>query len=213
MSKIDYALKAYILNEHEELLKMQRRCSKYEYAKNLLYEDGIISYALTHKDDYLSSMQLMNYAIENDCVDLLRECSKINHATYKRTQRLKDRIRAMLLNGSCIFLTLTFNDDTINNTTAKQRRVAVSRYLKQYNCMYVANIDFGKLHNREHYHALINCKQVEYQGWKKYGSIDFERVKNKDIETDNIRLSKYISKLSNHAVKETTKRSTLIYSR
>ena len=119
----------------------------------------------------------------------------------------------MLLNGSCIFLTLTFNDDTLRNTTEKQRRVAVSRYLKQYGCMYVANIDYGSKNKREHYHALINCDKVDFKSWRKYGNINAKRVRNKDIESDKNKLSKYIAKLSNHAIKETTKRSCLIYSR
>lgn len=120
----------------------------------------------------------------------------------------------MLLNGSCIFLTLTFRDDVIKETNANTRRVAVRRYLKQYNCMYVANIDFGddeRYTHREHYHALINCNKVDYKSWT-YGNIDFERVRFKNSDTTT-KLSKYICKLSNHAIKETTKRSSLIYSR
>ena len=143
----------------------------------------------------------------------LKECEKINHAYYERIKRLKNRVASILLNGSCIFLTLTFNDDTLRNTTEKQRRVAVSRYLKQYGCMYVANIDYGSKNKREHYHALINCDKVDFKSWRKYGNINAKRVRNKDIESDKTKLSKYIAKLSNHAIKETTKRSCLIYSR
>jgi hypothetical protein len=79
--------------------------------------------------------------------------------------------------------------------------------------MYVANIDYGAKNKREHYHALINCDKIDFSNWRKYGNINAERVKNKDIESDKIKLSKYIAKLSNHAIKETTKRSCLIYSR
>ena len=79
--------------------------------------------------------------------------------------------------------------------------------------MYVANIDYGSKNKREHYHALINCDKVDFKSWRKYGNINAKRVRNKDIESDKTKLSKYIAKLSNHAIKETTKRSCLIYSR
>lgn len=156
---------------------------------------------------------LYSYCAENGLLNELKECMKINNAEYERTKRLKNRVATMLLSGSCCFITLTFNDDTLSNTTEKQRRVAVSRYLKQYGCLYVANIDYGAKNKREHYHALINCDKIDFSAWRKYGNINAERVRNKDFESDKTKLSKYIAKLSNHAIKETTKRSCLIYSR
>lgn len=212
--RIDYAFKSKILNEHSELLVLQKRSSLYEYSLNKLYEEGIVLYAIrSKKQGYMSNLDLMNYCVSNGLINELQECGKINHAEYERTNRLKERVESMLLNGACCFLTLTFNDDTLCSTTEKQRRVAVSRYLKQFGCKYVANIDFGANNKREHYHALINCEKVDFKLWRKYGNINAERVRNKDIESDKVKLSKYIAKLSNHAIKETTKRSCLIYSR
>jgi len=118
-----------------------------------------------------------------------------------------------LLNGDCLFLTLTFNDNTLNQTSAETRRKYVRRYLKQFNCAYVANIDFGSENGREHYHAVINTSRIDLALWRSYGNINVERVRNKSIELNKTRLSKYISKLSNHAIKETTRRCCLIYSR
>ena len=216
MSKrnIDYAFKSKILNEHSDLLVKQKRASLYEYSLNRLNEDGVILYALrSKKDGYEPYINLLRYCEDNGLMSELKECMKINKAEYERTKRLKNRVATMLLNGSCCFITLTFNDNTLSDTTEKQRRVAVSRYLKQYGCMYVANIDYGARNKREHYHALINCDKVDFTSWRKFGNINAERVRNKDIESDKTKLSKYIAKLSNHAIKETTKRSCLIYSR
>lgn len=210
--KIDYEFKSYVLREHADLLKKQRQASQYDYAVGLLNDYGIITYSVK-RGEQQSVNDLMNEAREQGLMKEFVECRKLNEASYKRTARLKERVKTMLLNGSCIFLTLTFTDDVLSSTTEKQRRVAVSRYLKQYNAMYVANIDFGSKNHREHYHALINCERVDNQSWLKYGSIDFERVRNRDIERDNVKLSKYIAKLSNHAIKETTRRSVLMYSR
>lgn len=211
--RIDYAFKSKILNEHSDLLVKQKRASLYQYSLNRLYEDGVILYALrSDKEGFMPYNDLYTYCAQNGLLNELKECMKINHAEYERTKRLKNRIATMLLSGCC-FITLTFNDDTLLNTSEKQRRVAVSRYLKEYGCMYVANIDYGAKNKREHYHALINCDKIDFTNWRKYGNINAERVKNKDIESDKIKLSKYIAKLSNHAIKETTKRSCLIYSR
>lgn len=211
---IDYAFKSKILKEHSDLLVKQKRASLYEFSLVRFNIDGIISYALrSDKDGYEPYDNLTSYCEQNGLMKELKECEKMNHAYYERIKRLKNRVQTMLLNGACCFITLTFNDDTLRNTTEKQRRVAVSRYLKQYGCMYVANIDYGSKNKREHYHALINCEKVDFKSWRKYGNINAQRVRNKDIESDKTKLSKYIAKLSNHAIKETTKRSCLIYSR
>lgn len=212
--RIDYAFKSKILNEHSDLLIMQKRASLYEYSLHRLYEDGVVLYALrSEKQGFITYNELISYCEENGLLSELKECMKINHAEYERTKRLKNRVETMLLNGDCCFITLTFNDNALANTNEKQRRVAVSRYLKQYGCMYVANVDYGSKNKREHYHALINCNKINFPPWRKYGNINAKRVRNKDIESDKTKLSKYIAKLSNHAIKETTRRSCLIYSR
>lgn len=211
---IDYAFKSYVLNKHSDLIQKQKSSSLYDYALYQLNENGIVMHILTHSNaETMESNDLYNYCLENGLEREYKECVKINHASYYRTQRLKLRIEKMLLQGSCLFLTLTFNDDTLQRTTPQERRVAVSRYLKSFNTQYVANIDFGKKNNREHYHAVISCDNINFDAWRKYGNINAERIRNKDIKSDKTKLAKYICKLSNHAIKETTKRSSLIYSR
>ena len=197
---IDYAFKSNVLKSG--LCKQVNKLDKQRY-KNAI--EGIIT-------DYDLDSRYFDLVLEYGS-KAVEEAQKINHSTYERVKRLKNRVKTMLLNGSCIFVTLTFTDDVLRDTTDKQRRVAVSRYLKSYQAMYLANIDFGGKNNREHYHALINCDRLNFEGWRKYGAIDFERVRLRDIENDHVKISRYISKLSNHAIKETTKRSVLIYSR
>lgn len=194
---VDYAFKSYVLKEHNDLLQRCKR-SKWVDFKN------------SNQDSF---NELYFECVKNDLHKEFLESVKINNANYKRVQRLRYRVSDMLLNGACLFLTLTFNDDTLANTSEKERRVAVSRFLKQYHCSYVANIDFGANNHREHYHALINTDRVKYSDWHKYGSIKGEKVQNRNIKEDMTKLSKYICKLSNHAIKETTRRSSLMYSR
>lgn len=212
--KVDYAFKSYVLNEHSDLVLKARQCSLYDYSLNKYAETGEINAVLKNKDKYnMTMVDLSNFCLENGLEKELNECLKINNASYKRTQRLRQRIKDMLTSGKCIFVTLTFNDNTLNNTTYNTRRTFVTRYLKQYNSEYIANVDYGKQNHREHYHAIIKTNSITFEPWRKYGNINTERIRNKDIEKDNVRLAKYICKLSNHAIKETTKRTSLIYSR
>lgn len=214
---IDYAYKSYVLKEHAELVKREKRASLYNYAIYNLNANGVVSFALkTKKRYYTSYNDLQGYCKDNGLYKELLECEKINHAEYERTKRLKKRIRAMLTSGTCLFLTLTFTNDTLANTTPKQRRVAVVRYLKQFKCQYIANIDFGKDKTktmREHYHAVIQSENIDFASWRKYGNINCQRIRSRNIEVDKTKLAKYVAKLSNHAIKETTKRGSLIYSR
>jgi len=214
MAKVDYAFKAKVLNEHYDLLNKAKKASLLDYAIHQYEDNGIIMYCLSHSNgENKTSRDLLFECIENGLKDEYLEAVKINKASYERTNRLKKRVSDMLLGGDCLFLTLTFNDDTLTNTTSKDRRCYVSRYLKQFNAKYVANIDFGSQNHREHYHALIGASNIDLSSWRKYGNINVERVRNRNIDRDKTKLSKYICKLSNHAIKETTKRSALIYSR
>lgn len=215
---IDYAYKSYVLKNHSELLKRQKRASLYDYSKSVCLEQGIVLYSLkTKKVEYHEDYEhLIGYCLDNNLLKELIECRKINHAERERTKRLKERVEKMLLGGQCLFLTLTFTDVTLANTTPKQRRVAVTRYLKQFESPYIANIDFGVDKTktmREHYHAIIQCEKIDFEGWRQFGNINAERIRNRNIQNDKTKLSKYIAKLSNHAIKENARRSSLIYSR
>ncbi len=136
--------------------------------------------------------------------------NNVNHASYKRTARLKERIREAVESGSAWFITITFNPETLSKTNEQTRRKYVSRWLKSLTPFYVANIDYGKDKGREHYHAVITSDQRPPKTWS-YGFIDILKVAT--TETDTKRISKYISKLTNHAIKHTTKLKRIIYSR
>lgn len=219
--KIDYEYKSYVLKNCSDLLRKQKRAKLFEYAVALKVNEGIVSFALkTKKEEYQPLFLLDDYAIKNGLTKELQECEKINKAEYERTKRLKKRVASMLNAGPCLFLTLTFTDDTLAKTNEKQRRVGVCRFLKQLNCRYVANIDFGVDKTktmREHYHAIVQHDLIDkdtLNEWrKKYGNIDAKRVRLNDRDKSTTKMSKYIAKLSNHAIKEMARRSALIYSR
>lgn len=135
------------------------------------------------------------------------QCQKIDHNKYKRTTRLRKRISTMINSQKCYFITLTFNDETLANTSEETRRQLVRRFLKSQATQYVANIDYGKTTEREHYHAVANAN---VQNWA-YGYYDSKLVRV-DVESEK-RIPVYITKLTHHALKQTAKGSNLIYSR
>lgn len=141
--------------------------------------------------------------------DLWFEALRINNAHYHRCNRLQKRIYAMLLTGPCIFLTFTFTDKTLNITDYEYRRRLVREFCKEHSDYYIANIDYGEDNEREHYHAIIQCQNVDYSLWHRYGAIKGLRI-HADLE-DAKRLSKYVSKLTNHAIKQTTRGQRIIY--
>lgn len=192
------------------------------------------SYLKARKELYLKGNDnavndLTEYLLEESCetdeewdnmyFDLLT-CERLANSNYKKIKRLKDRInsfieKSILLDEKLIFFTLTFNDKTLSVTKEETRRKYVVRYLNTECVEFVANVDYGKENGREHYHAVgilkDNKKNANRKNWEKYGNCDFKRVatQTKDVK----RLAKYLVKLTNHALKETTKNKKVIYSR
>lgn len=208
--RCDYEYKSYILREHKDLLKYVKKCSRFDYVNYQLQNNGLVLKMPNSGKKLMTVNDLRNYCFENGLLHEFLECQKINHASYKRTTRLKDRINSILSRFESSFLTLTFSDKALQETTPKTRRVMVSRFLRSFGVPYVANIDFGVDKTktmREHYHAVIGCQQVDYSKWPYM--INGERINIKNEKA----LAKYISKLSNHAIKEQAKRSSLLYSR
>lgn len=210
--KPNYELKAKVIAKG--LTKTQREVSQTIYQK--AKEDKIKAFTgeevqLYKPLDYGLAILLEELNREQNPEEW-KEARMVNEASYRRTKRLKDKILNMIQSGSCIFLTLTFTNETLENTISETRKKYVSRYLKKISNCYIANIDYGKKNEREHYHALVQCDSVDGSWWRKNcGSIDFERVNvSLDCET---KLAKYINKLTNHAIKETTRRNCVIYSR
>lgn len=135
---------------------------------------------------------------------------QINQNAYRRVRKIKNKITSSVMSKNAIFLTLTFRDDVLAKTNQQTRRKYVSLFLASVSSRYVANIDFGKKHEREHYHAIVECEKVERTLWK-YGAINFKRVPARDL--DQTRIAKYVAKLTNHAIKKTAHNIRLIYSR
>lgn len=194
--KPNYELKSAILNS--DYLKEYKDINKAIY--NFMYDKNI---ATPYNYEQALNKQFELF-YNND--EIYKECKRIDKAFLNRKQRLKSRIFNMLEKGTCYFLTLTFEDNFINLKDNTKRRY-VTDYLKSISNIYIANQDFGSKTNREHYHAIILADSIDIN-WKYGFQCNLKCYGNKDNK-----LGIYVAKLSNHAIKNTNKRSVMIYSK
>lgn len=182
---------------------------KKDYFSNISYDlddNGEVSNK-TYSNSYIWTDFLFFIIRKNaelDCAWRMIESRK------QKTKRIKDKIVDMVLDGTAIFVTLTFKNETFGKTDEVKRRRLVQRFLKSSCSRYVANIDYGKTNGREHYHAVCS-NDLKLKDWFKYGSIDVEHIYKTDESV--IRTSRYINKLTNHALKNRCISTRLIYSR
>lgn len=201
--KPNYELKAKLLNEVtilEDYKKVSR--SYYSFIYNVESET-VLS---------LDKARELEMFYEKFFPEEWKECRRISLSHRKRVLRLRRRITEMVLFSDCLFLTLTWKNSDLARLSPGSRRYYVKSFLNSLNVPYVANIDFGKKNHREHYHAVVGVDKIDYSKWnKKFGSINGIKIRN---ETDDLkRISKYIAKLTNHAIKETVGRNAVMYSR
>ena len=181
--------------------KVQSRLSKCKYLAYINKDEKAFDKTLAEESFYL----------QNKIKPLWEEAERVNNAKYERVKRLKRRISKML-DKPCLFLTLTFSDSKIdlNNTKRETRKKYVQRFLNGLGANYVANIDFGEKNGREHYHALVQLSEIDPLAWS-YGALNLQRVRS-DVDSD-VKLAKYIAKLTNHAIKESVYNNRIMYSR
>lgn len=173
--------------------QIKKACELKEYEKaDLLFDD---------------MMGLMK-TLEDKGIELSEEFKE--YQNYRdRVKRARRKIESILSIGPCVFLTLTFAPEVLERTSIDTRKKYVKRFLHTISSNYIANIDFGEKHGREHYHAIVQTDKVDFDKWN-YGLINGKKI----VFVDNpIILAKYIVKLANHALKLTTKGFRIIYSR
>lgn len=202
----NYELKAQILNEMPEVLQAAKDLHSYQYFFETCSFHTLPDERQKQIDDG-SDLALQLYQV---MPNVLEEAERMVNADNIRRKRLRKRIEGMFDFGNVVFLTLTFTDDILDSTSNVTRRRYVARFLKSVSNNYVGNVDYGAEKGREHYHAVLLTDTDDFSGWT-YGFYKAEKVRKEGV--DALRVAKYISKLTNHAIKETTKRNALIYSR
>lgn len=132
---------------------------------------------------------------------MARNYEQVNNH-YKRASRLRVKVASLIESKQAVFFTLTFTDAVLASTTTETRHKYVIRWLERYLPDFVANVDFSPKTGREHYHGIspVAISKEAREAWNAYGSINFERIRNRG--SDASRTAKYITKLSQHAMKE-----------
>lgn len=136
-----------------------------------------------------------------------------NKADYQRKWRLKKAIKDLITNNyeTSYFLTLTFNEKTLKNTTKEQRLLIIKSYLNNQTDKYILNCDYGAKNEREHYHALVIAKDkfINYFVFNAY----YGHIRSRPIALNkNQSIASQTKILLNHALKETSERK-IYYSR
>lgn len=213
LSLTNFERKQYIIaNQYDRALYVLNNIQYKKYCDKELTQHDI-----ANLEKYSDAITLL---IANP--DLMEEAEKVSHARYTRATKLYRTLELFLTFYPCTFVTLTFNDETLNSTTLETKRKYVKRYLKSQALFYIANVDYGAKNGRVHFHAVVTSQSLDLKKWHKYGAIKTEKIivsteKNSDVskcvaKINAKRLGKYISKLSNHAIKETASGCRVIYS-
>ena len=141
----------------------------------------------------------------------------LGRSNRRKRAYLRERINKIIEDAdntsqNVYFLTFTFSDNLLDKTIASYRRKKIQRFLLK-NCRhYVANIDYGKENEREHYHAVVSCDNIQ-EIVKEYAKTFNSYIKVKKLRKSVKKIAEYIIKLTNHALKETTENNNLIYDR
>lgn len=210
-------LRSKLFNDFPEILELVREYNRNTFEYHVLSEDDsdearkrmqVIYDEGVRISDALSSFR--NDSGIPDASDIVDEAHRVLASERKRRKNLVRRVRLMFEQGPCVFVTLTFTDDALTNLSKQTRRHYVNAFLSACAYYYVANIDYSPDKHREHYHAVLCCKDVDMSLWK-YGFVFAERIKRGPKSARA--LGHYICKLVNHALKGTDETRSLIYSR
>ena len=198
---MDKRIQKEFVTQYPDLLKAISVMCKYNCYKAYGYD---IEYNLETAHE--KAISVFHYYGDNK--DIFAMGQKININRYQRVKRLGYRLTQyfsiidIAKRGQLYFGTLTFSDKVLDKTTEKTRRRYVVRFLNDISISYVANIDFGKENEREHYHCIfltennIDFKSV-LEKWqsilhdKDTTQIKFDKVIKNDLSKS--KLSKYVT--------------------
>lgn len=192
--------------------------------KNTLIESGVYKLFLNYKKElYLSKKDYNDKCMYLELIpdiESINECFRIYNANRDRKRNNFNELCKWyyaIMNipthkkYKIIFGTLTFNDESLDRTSKETRRRYVTRFLNDNTYHYIANIDYGELKQREHYHFIAMVEdRIDCNKWK-YGASKFQFVPftKKDIKSTK----NYLFKLNNHSYKESTKQERIIKDR
>lgn len=129
-------------------------------------------------------------------------CIKDINNRVSKEKRILNIIKRVISSSEHVyFATFTLNNDFVSEDYKLIVR-KLTRILRIYCTDFICNADFGKSNNRLHFHGVISTDLVDVLKESYYlGFSDFQFLK---FDSSDVALTKYLYKLRNHAIKDTT---------
>lgn len=168
-------------------------------------ENEVIRY---NQSKYKAFKNSLNY-------NQIQKLDNILKARYNKISRIKRRFVYLITNYRYhYFCTFTFDNDLISKCDRTKRDIIKNSLLSfDSDIKYILNVDYGSKTEREHYHCLIatnnnaNLRQHLKEFYPCRSGCEYISTSSDDIK----RLSKYINKLSNHCIKDSTKGKRIVF--
>lgn len=175
-----------------------------------------MNYDSTLLADLISYNKYRRYCFNNQIeFEVNEDYERKLKARYNKVGRVKKRFLYLFCRYKYLyFCTFTFNDNYINKSDRTKKDIIKSTlYNFDEDIKYIINIDYGKKNEREHYHGIIatncDCNFVNYMilGYPFISYTECIRMNSNSLR----KVPKYLNKLSNHSVKDTTRNSRVLY--
>lgn len=164
-----------------------------------------------------------------------KDFERILKARYMKVSRVKKKLVYMLRRCKYIyFCTFTFSDKYINKSERTKRDLIKNALNQIKDVNYILNIDYGKKTEREHYHAIVGLNELDLNSdallnellsnpdnvpsiyldlklKESYPCYCYSEIAVTNDVNDIKKLTKYINKLTNHCLKDSTKNQRIYY--
>lgn len=188
------------------------------------------AYEITGKDIYLNEIIDIKFKLQQffdissydldllKCQEFVKNYFKNKAKTRKRlAQRIAYFLSKVNESRSVYFVTLTFDDEKYDcRQPYSAIRGEIRDFVKQFTKYYILNKDYGDLNFRLHFHGVIVLSDSSKEWFERAYMLKFGFCNLKNCNTRSDLLSKYIEKLSFHALKISTQKEYkehVIYSR
>lgn len=142
-----------------------------------------------------------------------KDLERLLNARYSKVSRIKKRFLYLLIHSKNVyFCTFTFDNAHIDcSDRTKKDYIKHSLFKFDDKCLIIMNRDFGKNTDREHYHVILGTNNDDDILKNLYYPFRFNVERVRIDKYSFKKLSKYINKLSNHCIKDSTNRSRIYY--
>lgn len=168
--------------------------------------------------DLLEKIKIYNqnrkFAFNNGIVfDYDKDIERILCARYMKVSRVKKRLVYLFSRYNYLwFCTFTFNDNLLNKCE-RTKRDTIKLVLNNLDFKYILNVDYGTKTERQHFHCVVATNfDLDLNLFIKKYYPCFCLAQKIDLNEKSVScVSKYINKLTNHSIKESTKKQRIVY--